>query len=480
MTRSPTMRTPCPFAGRCARPSLALQAALAAAITLAGCAAPIDHPRPAIELPTQWIEAAPGSSTLQRDWWRGFQSTELERLIDAAQAGSPTLAIAAERVQQAEISVRSAGATLFPSVGIGGGTGAQRDDPPGASARTSRSTSVSLGISYEVDLWGRLAAGVQGAEASLAANRYDLETARLSLTTGVANAYFQVLALRMRLVIARENLGVAERVFKIVDARYRNGAASALDVSRQRITVLSQRAAILPLEVQERQTVSALAILLGRAPQTLQVATRSFDDLALPEVGAALPSDLLTRRPDLASAEAQLAAADADVAVARAALLPRVSLSASAGLATASLLSLANPATSLGLTASIAQTLFDGGRLRNQVALGESARRQLVERYRSAIYTALKEVEDALGNATRYRGQEQAQLAIRDEAQRSLRLAELRYREGADDLSSVLDAQRTLFSSLDQLAQLRLARLTAALDLFKALGGGWALAAAPQ
>ena len=450
-----------------------LRVAIAAAFALAGCATPIDSTRPAIELPAQWNEAAPGSSALQRDWWQGFQSAELAQLIDAAQAGSPTLAIAAERVQQAEILVRSAGATLFPSVGVGGGSGAQRSDPSGASARTSQSTNVSLGVSYEVDLWGRLAAGVQGAEASLAASRHDLETARLSLTTGVANAYFQVLALRMRLVIARENLAIAERVFTIVESRYRNGAASALDVSRQRITVLSQRAAIEPLEVQERQTVTALAVLLGRTPQTLQVETRSFDDFAIPEVSASLPSELLVRRPDLASAEAQLAGADADLAAARAALLPSVSLSASAGIATASLLSLANPATSLGLTASLAQTLFDGGRLRNNVALSESARRQLVESYRAAIYTALKEVEDALGNTVRNRGQEQAQLAIRDEAQRSLRLAELRYREGADDITTVLDAQRTLFSSLDQLAQLRLARLTAALDLYKALGGGW-------
>lgn len=455
--------------------SVALRVALTVAFTLTGCATPVDRTRPVVDLPAAWNESSPGRSALQRDWWREFQSAELAQLIDAAQAGSPTLAIAAERVQQAELLVRSAGATLFPSVGVGGGTGAQRSDPSGDRARTSKSTDVSLGVSYEVDLWGRLAAGVQGAEAALAASRYDLETARLSLTTGVANAYFQVLALRMRLVIARENLRVAERVFKIVDARYRNGAASALDLSGQRITVLTQRATLEPLEVQERQTVTALAVLLGRTPQTLQVEARSFDGFAIPEVGAALPSELLVRRPDLASAEAQLAGADADVAAARAALLPSVSLSGSAGLASASLLSLANPATSLGLTASIAQTLFDGGRLRNQVALSESARRQLVESYRDAIYAALKEVEDALGNAVRHRGQEQAQLEIRDEAQRSLRLAELRYREGADDLTRVLDAQRTLFSSLDQLAQLRLARLTAALDLYKALGGGWSV-----
>ena len=451
--------------------------ALLIALALAGCATAIDTTRPTLDLPLQWNEATTAASAqLQRDWWRGFQSDELARLIDAAQAGSPTLAIAAERVQQAEIAVRSAGATLFPSVSVSGSSGARRADPgPGFDASTAKSSSVSLGVSYEIDLWGRLAAGVKGAEASLAASRYDLETARLSLTTGVANAYFQVLALRMRIVIARDNLAIAERVFGIVESRYRNGAASALDVSRQRITVLSQRATLEPLEVQERQTVTALAILLGRPPQALQVEARSFERFAIPEVGAGLPSELLVRRPDLASAEAQLAAADADVAAARAALLPSLSLSGSAGLASTALLSLANPSSSIGLSASIVQTLFDGGRLRSQLALGESARRQLVESYRNAIYTALKEVEDALGNAVRNRGQEQAQLAIRDEAQRSLRLAELRYREGADDLSSVLDAQRTLFSSIDQLAQLRLARLTSALDLFKALGGGWSM-----
>jgi outer membrane protein TolC len=194
-------------------------------------------------------------------------------------------------------------------------------------------------------------------------------------------------------------------------------------------------------------------------------------------VSAGLPSQLLTRRPDLASAEAQLAAADADVAAARAALLPSIQLSGSAGVATAALLSLSNPAASIGLSASIVQTLFDGGRLRGQVQLSESQRRVLVETYRQAVYTALKEVNDALGNAERNRKQEELQTAIRDENERSLRLAATRYREGADDLLTVLDAQRSLFSAQDQLAQLRLARLTSALDVFKALGGGWELPA---
>jgi multidrug efflux system outer membrane protein len=275
------------------------------------------------------------------------------------------------------------------------------------------------------------------------------------------------------LQIAQENLAIAEKLFSIVEARYRYGAASALDVSRQHSTVLAQRATILPLQVQQRQTVSALAILLGRQPQALQIATQSLDVLQVPEVSPGLPSTLITRRPDVASVEAQLYAADANVAATRAALLPTISLTGSAGASSAALLSLSNPAYSVGIAASIVQTLFDGNRLRLQVESNESARRQLVESYRGTVYVALKEVDDALGNAARNLQQEQSQIEIRKEAQRALQLSELRYREGADELNTLLDAQRALFAAEDQLVQLRLLRMTGTTDVFKALGGGW-------
>ncbi|WP_229724017.1 efflux transporter outer membrane subunit [Oxalicibacterium solurbis] len=455
---------------------LRLSVALAAMLTLSACAHRFDTTHPDVPLPATWAEASPGEAQLQRDWWRGFDSTELSGLIDEALAGSPDLRIALERVTQAEIAARSAGASLFPLITLSADTGTGSVKPGGvndAGWSKRESSGAGLAIDYEVDLWGRVAAQASGARASLDATRYDLETARLTLTTGVANAYFQVLALRMRLQIAQNNLAIAEKLFNIVEARYRYGAASALDVSRQRSTVLAQRATILPLQVQERQAVSALAILLGRQPQALQVAGQDLDALTVPAVGAGLPSTLLLRRPDLASAEAQLYAADANVAAARAALLPTITLSGTAGSSSAALLSLTDPAYSIGIAASIVRTLFDGDRLGQQVELNESSRRQLVESYRSAIHSALKEVDDALGNAERNRNQEQAQVEIREEAQRALQLSELRYREGADDLNSLLDAQRTLFSAEDQLAQQRLLRLTGTTDLFKALGGGW-------
>ncbi|CAN7439864.1 efflux transporter outer membrane subunit [Pseudorhodoferax sp. LjRoot39] len=450
--------------------------ALAALFTLvaAGCAAPpVEPAREAPAVPTQFSEAPAGLDALQPDWWHSFAAPELAALVEQALADSTDLAIAAERVRQAELAVRNAGASLFPSLSGGASTADRYTDPSGASGSSARSSGVSLSASYEIDLWGRLAANVDGAQAALTGSRYDLQTVRLSVSSAVANAYFQVLALRVRLAIAQENLSIAERVFRIVQARYDNGAASALDLSRQRTTVLSQRATIEPLQVQQRQALTALALLLGRAPQGFTVAGMPLDALAVPAVAPGLPSDLLLRRPDLASAEAALQSADANVAAARAALLPSIQLSGSTGLASSALLSLANPTFSLGLTGSVAQTLFDGGRLRNQVLVSESQRRVLVENYRASIHSALKEVEDSLSNIARNRSQELSQLAIRDEAQRSLRLAELRYREGVEDLLSTLDAQRTLFSAQDSLAQQRLARLTSAVDLYKALGGGW-------
>jgi len=452
--------------------------ALAAAATLAACATPIDTTRPPLNLPDAWTEASfAGASTraLERDWWRGFRSDELVRLIDEAQAASPDLRIAAERVTQAELAARLAGSSLYPQLSVSADTSAgyarSKDQP-----RTgSQHTSASIGINYEIDLWGRVAAVNSSSQAVLRGSRYDLESARLSLTSGVANAYFQVIATRIRLDVARRNLAIAEKLGSIVEARYRNGAASALDQGRQRTTVLTQRAAILPLEVLERQSLSALAILLGRAPQGFTVAATDFTATTVPEVSPGLPSDLLTRRPDIASSEAALAAADADVAAARAALLPTISLSGSAGLATDALLKLANPAYSVEIAASFLRTLFNADSQRNQVKVNESSRRQLVEGYRRNVYAALKEVDDALGNVGRFREQEQTQLVIRDEAQRALNLSEVQLREGVESLSTLLDAQRTLFTAEDALAQIRLSRLTSAIDLFKALGGGWAL-----
>jgi len=456
---------------------LAIAGALAAA-ALAGCATASAPPQPAVAVPDAWREAtAPARGTVSLDWWRAFGSAELAKLIAAALSGSPDLAGATERVRQAEAQVRVAGASLFPTLDLGLSTIRRDTRSDSGPTINVESTNATLSAAYEIDLWGRLASGVRAAESSLLATRYDLETVRLTLLAGVATAYFDLLSLRDRLAAARENVAIAERVLALVEARVRNGAASPLDLVRQRAATTTQRAAIPPLELQERQTLSALATLVGRTPADFELETRSVAALAIPRIAPGLPSELLVRRPDLAAAEAQLLAANADLAAARAALLPSITLTGSVGLATGALLAFNNPATIASVAAALAQPIFDGGRRSAQIDAASARERELVEFYRAAILAAFADVENALAATDRNAQQEVLQRQVRDEAQEALRLAEIRYRAGADDLLVVLDAQRTLFQAQDQVAQARRARLQTAVSTYRALGGGWTLPA---
>ncbi len=447
---------------------------IAVALTLTGCGVTSPMLKPNVSAPVAWNEASRGGSAVTADWWQTFGSAELQSLVVDGLAGSPDLAIAMERVRQAEAQVRISGASLFPSIDLGYGTSARQSGDSRGTTRTEAS-SATLSVSYELDLWGRNRSGVRSAQSQLAATTFDRDTARLTLIAGIATGYFDVLSLRSRLSVARENLAISERVLALVEARVRNGAASNLDLSRQQATVLSQRAALLPLQQQERQTLNALAILTGRVPQGFDVKATTVADLNVPAIDPGLPAELLVRRPDLASAEARLASANANVAAARAALLPSISLTGSAGAASGALLSILSGGTTsaLSIGLSLLQPIFDGGRLRGQVSVSQSQERELVESYRKSILTAFGEVEDALVAASRQAQQETLQRDVQTQAREALRLAEIRYREGADDLLTVLDAQRTLFSAQDQLEQIRQSRLDSAVDLYKALGGGW-------
>lgn len=481
-----------PFARFASSVMLVMVVLALGACAITGKAPPL--PKIASEMPAAWAERALSDAAVTApDWWRSFRSEELTTLIAAALSANPDLVIAAERVRQAEAQARIAGASLFPQLDFGAGTSRRETRPDGGAWSTSDGSSAAFSASYELDVWGRNAAGVRTAESTLRASRFDLETVRLTLVTGVASAYFQVLSLRGRLAIARENIVIADRVFAVVDARVRNGAASALDLARQQAAVLAQRASIPPLELQERQTLFALALLLGSPPEGFNAGVNvemsaagatvavNLTGLAVPRVAPGLPANLLTRRPDLASAEAQLAAANANVAAARAALLPGIQLTGSAGLASNVLLNfLSAPTAALALGASLVQTIFDGGRLRGQVDVAASRERELIESYRKSILAALADVESALASSSRTAEQELLQEQVVEQARQALRLAEIRYREGVDDLLTVLDAQRTLFQSEDQLAQIRLSRLQASIGLFKALGGGWNMTDPPR
>ncbi len=433
--------------------------------------------RPQVDLQTtetsEYFKIVP-SVEIEKDWWNYFQSPQLTQLIELSRQQNPDLRIASERVRQAELQMRIAGASLFPSLTINGSTGSGRSRFDGDEWENSESSRVGLGASYEVDLWGGISADVSGARADFRATQYDEVAAALSINGAVASSWFQWLALQQRISSAEENIRIAERIAQIVQARYDNGVATAADVSRQKTNLLSQQSSLLPLQLQARQTRSVLALLVGESPLDFALqANEQLLDLVVPEVGEGIPADVLTRRPDLAAAEAQLQAADANVAAARAALLPGLQLTASAARSSAALFSLSPPADSLSWSVGLAQTLFNGGRLRNQVKLSESQRTALVEQYRKAILTALQEVADAFDRQAISIIQEENQNAILAEAERTLRLTEVRYKEGSEDLLSLLEAQRTVFQARDQLVQQRQTRLEAAVDLYLALGGGW-------
>lgn len=446
-----------------------------ALVLLAGCVA-IEPADRAVATPVDWNATATESGVWPtRDWWRGFASTELDTLIGTAENNNLDLAAAAARVLQAEAQARSAGAALLPTVDLS--VGASRAGSFGGEGG-SDSFSAGLGASYELDFWGRNRAGLEAARAALRGSRYNRDTVALTVTAGVANTYLQVLSLRDRLAIARLNLANAERVLGIVDSRVRNGAVSRLDLAQQRATVASLRASIPPLEQQERDARSALAILLGRAPQGFDVQAITLAGLQAPPVIAGLPAGLLTRRPDIAAAEANLAAADADLAAARAALLPSVQLTGSSGVRSDALRDLFDGDPFYNIGASLVQTVFDGGRLRAQRDSAAARQLELLQNYRAAVLAGFADVESALGSTASLAEQTRAQEDVLSQAQLAFQLAETRYRAGEVDLLTVLDAQRTLYSAQDQLRQLRLAQLQAVVGVYRALGGGWELAAA--
>lgn len=429
--------------------------------------------RPEVQYPESFAQSAAVAQQIDADWWKYFNAPELNKLLAMADTQSPDLLISSQRVRAAEYQLNIANASWFPSVSLSGSSGESHSKDSGQASIKSESTRANLGVSYEVDLWGGIAAGRRAARASFDAIRFDQAASQLSIRAAIATGWFQWLTLQERIATAQKNIDIAQRIMKVVQARYDNGAATAADLAQQKTNLLTQQASLLPLQLQARQTQSALAILLGQTPQTFRLSAQPITQIQVPQIQPGTPANLVLRRPDLAASEAGLVAADADLVAARAALFPSFSLSASAGRSAAELFSL-NPATQISSwSVSLAQTLFDGGRLLNQKRYSEARRAELLLQYHKAILTGLQEVDIALAGAENSAQQELSQQEIVVQAERSLKLTEARYREGSDDLLALLSAQRSLFQAQDALVQLHLARLTAAVDLYKALGGGW-------
>jgi NodT family efflux transporter outer membrane factor (OMF) lipoprotein len=440
-------------------------------------------PRP--PLPAAWdaagsVEAAGVGLWPDAQWWSGFGSAELDRLIAEAAANNSDLAAAAARIAQAEAQARIAGSYLLPTVGLGGDAG--RSWTPNAVSRSglsrastmSSSYSTSLQAGYQVDLFGTNAADAEAARERLAASRYGREAVALTLHAQVANTFFQLLAVRDRLRYAMETLRIAEDVLGLLERQSRQGLSSDLEVAQQRSSVASQRAAIPALQQAERESLNALAVLLGRNPQGFRVETRSLLDLSIPPVRAGIPSQLLQRRPDIRQAEASLRAANLDTVASRAARFPTLDLTVRGGYQSAALSSLLDPAGLLySLAGSLTAPLFTGGRLEAVEDLSAAQAREILQTYYGAILAALRDTENALGATSAAEEQQRFTAEAQSQAAEALRIVDARFRAGTVPFLNVLDAQRTVFQADDALVQATLARFNALVGLYAALGGGW-------
>jgi outer membrane protein, multidrug efflux system len=444
---------------------------------LAGCMSTPPPPSADIASPAMYRYAANDTASTSAsdetsDWWHSFGSEELDGLVARASTGNYDVAAALARVQQARANARIASAALYPTVE--GFADASREAGFAINDTLPSGNAFDLGItaSYELDLWGRNRALRDSARATAHASEFDRATVTITITADVANTWLQSVALRERESIAESNLQTARRLLAAVESQWRAGFAGPLDVAQQRTLLAAQQRQLAQLRQQSNDSEAGLALLLGVPASGFDIATRSLADVDAPAIDAGLPSTLLARRPDVAANEARLAAAHADVAAARAAMLPSLTLTAYAGTGSDRAVRIFdNPLYSVA--AALTAPIFNAGSLAAGRDLALAQQEEMLAAYRQSIVAAFTDVERAL-NAT---AGVDAQTAAQDnellEARRTLELAESRYRAGAATSLDVLDAQRTLYAAEDGHVQLHLARLQAAVSLYRALGGGW-------
>jgi len=454
------------------------RAGLILAFLLCGCA---ETPPPALpqgDVPAAFDQSAPSGATggATADWWKSFGNAELTSLMGKAQSGNLDIAQAEARLMQADARARQAGAALMPSVALNGNVNSFYGRNGGTSS-SETDFGLGLGASYEVDFWGKNRAAARSADALRQASQADRATVALTAGAAIANTYFQLLSLRERLSVARANLQSSQAILGVVQRRVDAGYSPSSDLTQERANLAAEQAAIAPLEQQELEAKNALAILTGRAPEGFAVQGENLDGIAAPAPAPGLPSTLLTRRPDLATAESNLAAAHADVAAARAAMLPDITLTAAGGLQNPFINAAVNaiPGTGLALSAGagLVQNVFDGGKLQAKTDETLAREQELLAAYRAAVFNAFGDVENALGSLGHLRAQEAALADQVTQQEGVLRAAQRKYTAGAADFLVVTDAERSLYAARDQLSDIRRARLTASVALYRALGGGW-------
>ncbi|PBI99415.1 efflux transporter outer membrane subunit [Pseudomonas sp. ACN5] len=450
-------------------------------LLLSACGTPAQRPDSGIRPPASWQSPhTAGAVHDNQQWWNRFGSPQLGRLIEQARLGSYDLAAAIARVRQAQADTVIAGGSQLPEVKASANANRQKLMRGSGYSQLDADSdndavdyfNANLVASYEIDFWGGQRASRDSAQFSLNASEFDQATVELTLLSGVANSYAQALSLQEQSRIAELNLANAQSVLKLVQTRFDSGSATALELAQQKSLVAAQQRQLPLVRQQAEEARISLAALLGRPVQALSLGQERFDQLTWPAIDAGVPSQLLSRRPDIARAEAQLAAAQADVTVARAAMLPTVTLTAEIG-------SGADRADDIlrspfyNLSAGLLAPVFNNGRLGAQRDKATARQQELLETYRGAIINGFADVEKALNSIRGLDEQRGWQSEELSQAQTAFNIAQSRYQAGAEDLLTVLETQRTLYAAQDLNVQLRLSRMQASIALYKALGGGW-------
>lgn len=456
------------------------------ALLVLGCSTTgVDMARPTLDLPALQQGIAEEDLT---QWWTRFEDPALTAFIERALVQNADLKVAAARVAESAALLRVSRAALLPDAGIALGASRSRATEVGAQPHQSgtplinNSFTAGLEVSYEVDLWGRIRSGNDAALAELAASREAQNGLRSALAAQIAQNWFNRHALDHKIALARDTLATREEAVHLQQRLFDAGNSGPLSL-RQAEAEREAVAALLPRLIAARASSErALAVLAGESPRAIvasgmaETSTgKSGERLPLaPAVPEGLNSDLLSRRPDIREAEAHLLTSRANVAVAQADFFPRISLTGSYGRESKDLSDLfTGPATVWNIAGSLLQPLIAAGRIQAQVNAAEARRQQAEARYVATVQGAFREVYDSLGNLRAANdtvvAQEKQAAALRE----ALRIAQRRYSAGLSSYLEVLDAQRNLLNTETSLIETQTQQLTATVDVFRALGGGW-------
>ena len=441
--------------------------ALTVAIALSGCAIGPNYFRPASTLP----EAAPAVATAQvpvnPTWWTLFGDADLNALVDQTLVANQDLQAAIARLEAAEAAAREAGADTLPRIGLEASTGRSKTSGETFNGRkqggaTFDNNRAALSLSYELDLWGRIRRSNEAARAEALASRFGRDSLLLTLVGQVTNEYLNLRSLDGQIDVTAQTLESRKQALKIVQARANAGTASGLELAQAESALNGAQAQWHQLQRLRALSESQIGLLSGQPG--LKIGATSLDKLPLPPTPpAGLSSALLEARPDIRQAEEKLVAANARIGVAKAAYYPTISLTGLFGNESMALSNLFSGGAGIwSAAAGLAMPIFDAG-----------AQKESLANYRKTVQTAFKEVNDAIVGLREYSEEEAAWSALVGASQKALDLAQKRYESGYSGYMDLLDAQRTLNSAQLQYLASRKSRLGAAVDLFKALGGGW-------